>query len=114
MGKRGGRVRAQRLSAARRREIAVTASAEAKKRRNKRQKRIHELLEAIYDNLGKGWKIYPNTPLGNKGSETILMRVAELLREFANKKSRSVKEIPNGSPNSRYVGFPEPPPKAEK
>lgn len=86
MGKRGGHARAKVLSAERRREIAVTAATAARKSRGKKRKKVHELLEAIYEHLGKGWKIYPNTPLGGKGPETILQRTAELLRDFANKK----------------------------
>lgn len=86
MGKRGGLARARALSPERRREIAIKASNEAKKLRSKKQKRLHELLEAIYEHLGKGWKIYPNTPLIHKGEETILQRTAELLRDFVNKK----------------------------
>lgn len=85
MGKRGGRARAKALSAERRLEIALKASIAAKKIRSKKQKRVYELLIALYDHLAKGWRIYPHTLLG-EGPETILQRVAELLREFANKK----------------------------
>lgn len=93
-GRLGGKARAENLTWQRRREIAREGGLAArgkerkpyKKRRNISGKRLmlYELLVTLHDELARGWKVRPNTPVGG-GPDTVTQRVAELLR-MSNKK----------------------------
>lgn len=99
----GGKARARKLSAEKRKEIARKgADAIRGKTRTKRgpykkrkkpkgqKQKLYELLVNLHDHLAYGWRIYPTTPIG-KGPDTVAQRVAELLR-IKNKKKRSQAE----------------------